>query len=327
MSDANRAAAPALAVDPLGGGGAGVAHPAGTAPDTAAPSAVFEAIPPAIDRLLVRAAREVQLLSALAPVNATAERRRMVEEVARGGHPSPRWQYAPVAHVEIRRALEEASRALDALGPSALLAAYAARARELSLEAELCAAAGTRAAGAIARRRFEPDAGVAREASALAASWLAEPDVPPPLERIASDDPDPRSLLSRLRAEVGRRRLAFAVFVHPTLAPLAATGDGVILVAPGRSTSVDDVERTVVHEIEGHALPRERARGLALSLLRIGAARGVDDQEGLALVLEARHARLGPSRRKTLAARHHAVEAMLAGATFGDVARSLVDDP
>jgi hypothetical protein len=143
---------------------------------------------------------------------------------------------------------------------------------------------------------------------------------------LASDDPDPRSLLSRLRAEVGRLRLPFAVVVKPSLAPLAATGDRVILVACGRPTSLEDVERTVLHEIEGHVRPRARALAFAHVLLRAGTARGNDDQEGRALLLEERASLLGPRRRRMLAARHRAVEAMCDGAAFPDVTTMLTRD-
>jgi hypothetical protein len=140
---------------------------------------------------------------------------------------------------------------------------------------------------------------------------------------MASDDPAPGSLVSRLRAEVGRLRLPFAVVIQPALAPLAATGDRVILVAPGRPTTERDVARTVLHEIEGHVLPRARAQKASLLLLRIGTARGVDDQEGRALLLEERAGLMCARRRRQLALRHRAFEAMVDGASFADVTREL----
>jgi len=283
---------------------------------------------PVIEKLLTRANREVQVLAALAPVEASLERARLVEALEAGGPLHPRWRYAPVAHDELRRALEAAERLLETEASGHLLAAvHLARVRELVLEAALCAAAGTPRVTPLARQRFAAhDASCERQASALCAAWLEEPVPHDASERILSDDPDPRSLLSCLRAEVGRLRLSFAVVVQKALAPLAATGDQVILVAPGRPMTEDDVARTVVHEIEGHALPRARARHAPLALFRVGTARGVDEQEGLALLLELRHDRLGARRRRMLAARHRTVEAMLGGATFGDAATSLVRD-
>jgi hypothetical protein len=140
-----------------------------------------------------------------------------------------------------------------------------------------------------------------------------------------SDDPDASSLLSRMRAAVGDLRLPFTVVPTPTLASLAATGERVILVATGRAVTEEDTRRTVLHEIEGHARPRARSLRAASALFSAGTARGVDDQEGRALLLEERAGLLGPRRRRQLAARHRAVEVMLDGAPFAEVARSLVD--
>jgi hypothetical protein len=81
----------------------------------------------------------------------------------------------------------------------------------------------------------------------------------------------------------------------------------------------------VLHEIEGHARPRARSLQASSALFAAGTARGIDDQEGRALLLEERAGLLGPRRRRQLAARHRAVEAMLDGASFAEVARSLVD--
>ncbi len=285
---------------------------------------------PVIEKLLIRASREVQVLAALAPLDASEERTRLAGALTSGGPLRPRWRYAAVAHDELRRALEAAERLLEGDASDHPLApVHLARVRELLLEAGICAAAGTPAVASLARLRFAPhDAASERQASALCAAWLAEPAPPAgeASERIASDDPDPRSLLSCLRAEVGRLRLPFAVVVQKALAPLAATGDQVILVAPGRAMTEDDVARTVLHEIEGHARPRARAMQAPLALFRVGTARGVDEQEGLALLIEQRHDRLGAGRRRMLAARHRTVEAMHAGATFGDAATSLVRD-
>ena len=72
-----------------------------------------------------------------------------------------------------------------------------------------------------------------RAAAALCAEWLAEPSPAPAEPMLASDDPDPASLLQRMRAAVGRLRLPFGVVTSPWLAPLAATGERVILVATG----------------------------------------------------------------------------------------------
>src|SRR4029079_265998 len=116
------------------------------------------------------------------------------------------------------------------------------------------------------------------------------------------------------------------VVVQPSLSALAATGERHILVAAGRMTSREDVERTVMHEIEAHAIPRTRAVQARLAIFQIGTARGIDDQEGFALVLEERGAYLTAKRNLELAARHLAVEAMDGGARFDENVQALVKE-
>jgi hypothetical protein len=68
-----------------------------------------------------------------------------------------------------------------------------------------------------------------------------------------------------------------------------------------------------------------RASAQVPGIFAIGTARGVDDQEGLALVLEERHGFLRGARRRELALRHRAVEAMDAGGTLVEVVRTLLE--
>jgi hypothetical protein len=277
-----------------------------------------------VERLIGRVAAEVRMLAALTPTNAQVERARMADELRAGQTPIPRWSYAPRQHDRLVSALEAADGALDRLAEAPLARLYQARVRELTLELALCEAAGTADIGRLARERFAADGPTASRASELAALWLeTEPLTSPADAALESDSPDPRSLVSRMRAAVGEARLPFRVLVQPALAPLAATGDGVILVAGGRLIHAEDIERTVLHEVDGHARPRARSLSSPLSLVRFGTARGIDDQEGRALVLEDRAGLLGPRRKRQLAVRHRAVEAMLCGASFGDVANIL----
>jgi hypothetical protein len=278
----------------------------------------------AIERLVLQASRDVKVLASLTPIDAHRERERLVAELEAGREPVPRWRYGRVTHDDLRRALDEAERALALDAETSLDRLYLDRVRELSLEAEICAAAGTPRVARLARERFAPaDEDVAQQASALCASWLAQSSEGLSAETLASDDDDPRSLLMRMRAEVGRRHLPFIVVIRPTLASLAATGDGVILVAPGRPVTEEEATRTVLHEVVGHACPRARSQGSSVALVRVGTAHGVDDQEGRALLLEERAGLLGTRRRRHLAARHRAYQAMACGAAFADVAREL----
>jgi hypothetical protein len=195
------------------------------------------------------------------------------------------------------------------------------------LEAALSEAAGTQDVARLATDRFGSRSRVEQcTAQKLCALWLEETAPPAPTgPLIESDASDPRSLLERLRVAVGRLRLPLRVVAAPALAPLAATGEETIFVASGRPLCEEDTLRTVLHEVEGHALPHARSLGASSTLFRAGTARGVDDQEGRALLVEERAGLLGQRRRRQLAARHRAVETMLAGASFADVACALVN--
>lgn len=282
------------------------------------------------ERLLVEAVRSIRLLGSVVPRNAAQERARLVEVFEAGGSSTPRWSYARSDHAALRKALARAAQRLGAEAhPVGLL--YAERARELEIEAALASEAGTGVLGALARARFRSaNPAKAGEATILARKWINEgrDDAADATsgEVIPSDAPVPGSLLMRMREEIGRLRLPFSVVVQPSLAALAATGERHVLVAAGRACSREDVERTVMHEIEAHAIPRTRASQSRLAIFQIGTARGIDDQEGFALVLEERHGYLGSKRKRELAARHLAVEAMDGGARFHENVEALVKE-
>lgn len=280
------------------------------------------------ERLLIEAVRSIRLLGSVVPRNAAQERARLVAAFEAGQTAMPRWSYARSDHNALRKALARAAQRLEAEAhPVGVL--YAERARELEIEAALASEAGTAVLGALARARFRSaNPAKAGEATILARRWInegregsAESSAG---EILMSDAPVPGSLLTRMREEVGRLGLPFAVVVQPSLAALAATGERHILIAANRACTREDVERTVMHEIEAHAIPRTRAAQARLAIFQIGTARGIDDQEGFALVLEGRSNYLGAKRKRELAARHLAVEAMDGGARFHENVRALV---
>ncbi|MFO0675636.1 MAG: DUF1704 domain-containing protein [Polyangiaceae bacterium] len=290
---------------------------------------------------VARAAGEVRLLGAIAPVNAVSELARVRTAFHAGTPVLPVFRYAPDGDVELATALESLADGLssppaDSVGvpgssrtePSQAairVRLFADRARELALESRLADAAGTPAFGELAARRFAGHAGSLPRATALATSWLAEPpatdDDGPALP---SDGSDPGSLLSSMRRALDQRGVTFRVHVHEGLSALAATGDGFVLVAKGRAVTAEVTRRTVLHEILGHVEPRVRAATRGDPLLVLGTARGTDDQEGYALVLEERHGHLGTRRRRELGARHMAATWMREGADFVEVVRRLL---
>jgi hypothetical protein len=222
------------------------------------------------------------------------------------------------------------ARAFDAGGdPKGSL--YAERAREVEIEVALVVARGETRFAELAARRHPHRGELSRCADELARSWMGDDqaaDEAPEDEALAAivvsdDDRDPGSLVSRLGVEIARARLPYRVSVSTDLAPLAATGEEIVHVGAGRRLTRADVERTVLHEIEGHARPRVVARQQREPLFSLGSARGTDDQEGRALLLEERHRHLTCARRRGLARRHLACIAMRGGADFVEVVREL----
>src|SRR5689334_3245 len=85
-----------------------------------------------VAQLLRRAPAETRLLGIATPLNAAEERARLVTAAEAGEVVLPRWRYAATNGDALRRALDDAARALDRVG-SKLADAYAARARELAM--------------------------------------------------------------------------------------------------------------------------------------------------------------------------------------------------
>ena len=275
---------------------------------------------------LTEAGGHVRVIAANTPLNLRDELRRLEQAWRSEGTAEPRFVYEPAPGcAPLRRALEELAENLSARGE--LGALYGARALELADEAALCEAAGGPGLWTAARRRFARRDGCDAAADAAAVAWLRET---PPDDadegRIRSDDEgSPWSLVSRMREEIGLRKLPLRVVIKENLASLAATGDGFVQVIAGRPLTRRDVERTVLHEIAGHAEPRLRASEARLGIFAVGTARGADDQEGRALWLERRAGFLDFGRRREIAWRHVAARSLEARADFVATTRLLLD--
>jgi hypothetical protein len=270
-------------------------------------------------------------LAGLVPENATEEFERLVPHVERGRYLAAAFRYrsAPIETRDLGRLLVEWGKR-DASPTGTLLAQ---RGLELLLEVDLCRTAGTPQFAAIAARRFfegaESDA-----AAALAELW----SIPSANRRhdsasltCTSDGPEPTSLLSTTRRLLAREQLAFRVIPHSPMLALAATGQNSIFVAQNRKLTPAEVHGTAIHEVFGHARPRQRGRQphrcpSRTLLRRLGTARGVDEQEGLALHYEERMGCLNTARKATLSMRHRAAVRMRAGAEFPELLRWLCQD-
>ncbi len=270
----------------------------------------------------------VGLLGAVAPREGEAERERLVAAFEAGPGAMPRWTYAPGDYASVRRRLSSLACELERTSArnDALARLYAARARELELEARLASCVGTAEFGILARERFAAEAEGSETAKEHALRWIGERAAPHGGPVRTSDGPEPESLVSRMREAIGRHRAPFAVEVRRDLSSLAATGERAVFVAAGRLVDDEDVRRTVTHEVEAHILPRVRAQRLSCTIFRIGTAGGTDDQEGLAVALEERHDFLGKRRKRELAARHIAALVMDDGASFVECVRVLEKD-
>ena len=274
-----------------------------------------------LDRAVAGLAATVRLLQALTPVNAREEHDRLGAAFAHGGEAMPRWRYEaapPPADGAIAAVADAARRERSSLGH-----VYFARIEEIAIELDLQAAAGTPAVAMLSTKRFAIEGGAAE---ATAKRWVHAGAETSDAPRRATDDMHPSSLLGLLESEIGTRRLPFGVRVVDGLASLAATGSHNVYVSGGRLVTDAVGSRTAVHEIEGHVVPRSRARLLPLRLFFVGTAGGHDTQEGLALWHEERSELLDGERRFELGLRHLACEAMVRGADFVEVMRHLVRD-
>jgi hypothetical protein len=285
------------------------------------------------DKALAVAVSQIKLIRAVTPTNTDGELALLERSLRRGSPRLPRWKYdVATVPAELRVALEKLADFLDGVSP--LGRVYASRARELCLEAAIIDSVGTLRVSARAKERFLTNGKEAEEdlakADALAASWAKDLPVQGSSDHgeqriLSSDTTCPLSLISRMSFEVGRAKLPMRVVLQPGLASLAATGDSVILVALGKWLLRRDVERTVLHEIAGHALPRARATRAPIGIFALSTACGVDDQEGRALLIEESAGFLDAGRRRELGLRHLAARSTLEGQNFIEVARILLE--
>jgi len=268
------------------------------------------------------AVAQIRLLACATPTNLAEELADLERDFRAGRERQARFRYAPRDLDSLATKLEAVGERLTKYGPLATL--YVARARELGLEARICGAVGRKELGVLATRRYATRRSDREQADAVATAWLNEPPAAPDDAMIVSDDEsDPRSLLCRMRSELGQRRVAMRVVVSKRLSALAATGAHAIYVAAERRMSTEQIERTVIHEIEGHALARDRARRERLGLFALGSAGGSDHQEGRALLIEQRYGHLTGERRRELALRHRATSLVSASADEVETVRAL----
>jgi hypothetical protein len=279
-----------------------------------------------LERGLASAERAVALLDRCRPLNAKSEQARLLAAWQRGDKRAPAWNYARGAPLAQTRA-ELASIADTGSRAGAWGRLFAERALELDAEAAAADAVGSNRFRERAALRFPIDRGPdGKQAEALARAWATEMSDDRGDAKIESDDErDPESLICALRRAVGEQRLAFRVVASAELPCAAATGDGILLVRMGVLHTRREVRRIVLHELEAHALPRFRARAERLGLFRVATARGADDEEGRALLLEERAGFMDARRRAQLGRRHLAALAVRRGAGWVETVELLLE--
>jgi hypothetical protein len=282
-------------------------------------------VPPVI-RAADRAFRAAEATTALIfrsrPLNHGAEQARLLRSWSAGLQTEPVFVYAARPNLSpLRSNLTTIARELSQHGP--LGALYAERAQELELEAQLAEAVGHGEFRRLARQRFAPNAVSLSEAEEVARAWLTLAPGDSGARVVSDDRTRKESLYCQLARWVGKTALPFRIEVSDEIVSIAATGEGVFLVAGGRSLSVNDGVRIAIHEVFGHGLPGHRARFQVLGLFAAASARGIDEQEGYAVLCEERAGVLDADRKRDLAARHVAALSVFDGATWTETCRLL----
>ncbi len=305
---------------------------------------------PLLDGQLREAIRRAPLLLQATPLNFAEEVARLEAAIDRGEVLEPRFVHRRPADGLADLAASLALRASRLPVGEPLAGVYARRALQVCGDLHWALDLASGSATRTGEHRFPRRDRFDDEADDLAARWVEEGAAAaavamPPQHRggpyrapdeiaasqetlferrlagdvVTDDEADPRSLVSRMRAEIGARRLPVRVVVVRGIAPLAAAGDGVVQVSAGRRVTVADVERTVLHEVLGHLMPACLAAANPLGIFAIGTVHGSDDQEGRAVSLERRGGHLSALRKRTLGLRHLAAHMARGGAGFVDV--------
>jgi hypothetical protein len=276
---------------------------------------------PELTASFLRIEANIGLLSRCRPINFEREKHVLQAEWQTGRRRNPNFCYATGHGLDgARAALSKLSIEVRRLRWAEL---WSSRCEELQFDVELAEAVGQPSMVQLSKRRFN-DPEWASQAMALAHDWVgAQPS--DDATKDYSDSVATGSLLSRMQRMVSAQRLPFKVSLSESLVSAAATGDGVIWVASGRSIFDEEVPRIVVHEVFGHAWPRVRAALEPCELFAVGAGKGNDVQEGYALCFEAATQTQTVRRRQELGLRHIAAVSVWQGADWVQTVDLLLD--
>jgi uncharacterized protein (TIGR02421 family) len=258
-----------------------------------------------------------------------AERHRLTACVARAEHAKPRWEWQPVT-VE-RNVWRELERARELAADSEAAELYLLRLEELETELLLLESLGSgKQVRPMAARLFGtgseqvfPDAShTVLDAAHDILAHAAVEEEPKTIPAASADGVDLRGLMVAYAKHVG---LHIAVRVDSDLIANAAVGERTVFIAD-RRFGAHEAQRLATHEVYGHLVSAFNGRAQTLGVFAIGTAGSYGDQEGVAIYLEELAGLLDPCRQRTLAGRLLATHAMHAGVSFGDTARTLVNE-
>lgn len=234
---------------------------------------------------------------------------------------------ASIPQEELRLAQQALEKARCLAESTPLEKLYSPRLDEFDLELQILADLGTEQARLLAARRFPTGKEKLQNGQTLKA--LAELVLERFEANLVEDDSEPlvasgasNSLEAALRAVATAARIPVEIRVIPNLVAKAAAGEKTVFIS-GRETTRNEALRLAAHEVLAHLVAATNARSQRLMILRVGTAESFSDQEGLALMLEAKSQTLSAARLRVIAGRTLAAHATYAGATFVELVRLL----
>jgi hypothetical protein len=269
---------------------------------------------------------QIVLLARSHPTNWLELQSRLTEQWKSGQPEEPVFQFAvPPDLSKLRRALDLLEKWSVAQGPWGQI--FAARCRELQLEAEIVEHVGTPKIRDLAQLRFtlESDA-QAESLGQLARNWVQLEPSSETTDPIRSDDErDDRSLICQMRRELESCGFSFPVKLEGRLASRASVDDKFVWLKPQVYLSAKESKRIVIHEVHGHVARRVAVLSRENAGYACGTAGADADEEGRALWLEDAAGLLDSTRKVEIGGRHLAAQACRQGATFSDGVRLLAE--
>jgi hypothetical protein len=275
---------------------------------------------------LTFAESQIILLARCYPANWLELHAGLAEKWKAGRCEEPEFHFARAQDFsELRSALAEIEKWAQAQGPWGAL--WAARVRELDLEAQMAEHVGDCQIRALAQQRFSVREDTNSEAlRRLARCWALLETGDSTSEVVRSDDEsNSRSLLRQMRLELEKHSFSMPVKLDARLASHAAVDDRFVWLKPQVYLRPLESKRIVLHEVHGHVVRRFAACRPENAGYKCGVAGADADEEGRALWLENDAALLDSERKMELGRRHLAADACQQGASFCDAVRLLID--